>query len=80
MLEEKLSVIVKMCCSFETEDTLVGELRELSNTKRHSEGTFSNDYSKYLEDRKAQDFVRWLMKNKRGGSVDRTRHAELLGN
>nr|prf glucagon:ISOTYPE=I [Oreochromis niloticus] len=29
----------------------------------HSEGTFSNDYSKYLEDRKAQDFVRWLMNN-----------------
>nr|prf glucagon II [Myoxocephalus scorpius] len=27
----------------------------------HSEGTFSNDYSKYLEDRKAQDFVQWLM-------------------
>lgn len=37
--------------------------------KRHSEGTFSNDYSKFLEDRKAQDFVRWLMNNKRSGSV-----------
>uniref|UniRef100_A0A3B3UBT4 Glucagon a n=1 Tax=Poecilia latipinna TaxID=48699 RepID=A0A3B3UBT4_9TELE len=45
---------------------------ELSNIKRHSEGTFSNDYSKYLEDRKAQDFVRWLMSNKRSG----LRHAD----
>nr|P68956.1 RecName: Full=Glucagon [Platichthys flesus]P68957.1 RecName: Full=Glucagon [Thunnus obesus]prf//2118237D glucagon:ISOTYPE=II [Oreochromis niloticus] len=26
----------------------------------HSEGTFSNDYSKYLETRRAQDFVQWL--------------------
>uniref|UniRef100_A0A3B3UD14 Glucagon a n=1 Tax=Poecilia latipinna TaxID=48699 RepID=A0A3B3UD14_9TELE len=47
---------------------------ELSNIKRHSEGTFSNDYSKYLEDRKAQDFVRWLMSNKRSGADKR--HAD----
>uniref|UniRef100_A0A4W4HNY4 Glucagon b n=1 Tax=Electrophorus electricus TaxID=8005 RepID=A0A4W4HNY4_ELEEL len=33
--------------------------------KRHSEGTFSNDYSKYLETRRAQDFVQWLMNSKR---------------
>lgn len=45
------------------------EAAKLSNAKRHSEGTFSNDYSKYLEDRKAQDFVRWLMNNKRSGWV-----------
>lgn len=45
------------------------EAAKLSTAKRHSEGTFSNDYSKYLEDRKAQDFVRWLMNNKRSGSV-----------
>lgn len=50
------------------DDTLQGDSRELSNMKRHSEGTFSNDYSKYLEDRKAQDFVRWLMNNKRSRS------------
>uniref|UniRef100_M4AHA3 Glucagon a n=1 Tax=Xiphophorus maculatus TaxID=8083 RepID=M4AHA3_XIPMA len=48
--------------------------QELSNIKRHSEGTFSNDYSKYLEDRKAQDFVRWLMSNKRSGADKR--HAD----
>lgn len=45
------------------------EATKLSNAKRHSEGTFSNDYSKYLEDRKAQEFVRWLMNNKRSGWV-----------
>ncbi|GLD64797.1 glucagon-1-like protein [Lates japonicus] len=61
--------------SFEADDTLAAEPRELSNMKRHSEGTFSNDYSKYLEDRKAQDFVRWLMNNKRSGSAEK-RHAD----
>lgn len=55
--------------SFESDNTLNDEPVELSSMKRHSEGTFSNDYSKYLEDRKAQDFVRWLMNNKRSGSV-----------
>ncbi|XP_061697380.1 glucagon b [Syngnathoides biaculeatus] len=48
---------------------------ELSNVKRHSEGTFSNDYSKYLETRRAQDFVQWLKNSKRNGSVIR-RHAD----
>ncbi|XP_078099823.1 glucagon-1-like [Sander vitreus] len=61
--------------SFEADDTLVDEPRELSNMKRHSEGTFSNDYSKYLEDMKAQDFVRWLMNNKRSGAEEK-RHAD----
>ncbi|KAK5847650.1 hypothetical protein PBY51_016760 [Eleginops maclovinus] len=61
--------------SFEVENTSVDEPRELSNMKRHSEGTFSNDYSKYLEDRKAQDFVRWLMNNKRSGAEEK-RHAD----
>ncbi|XP_077431679.1 uncharacterized protein LOC144057696 [Vanacampus margaritifer] len=53
--------------SSETDDDLA---------RRHSEGTFSNDYSRYLEDRIPQDFVRWVMNNKRGpGSMER-RHAE----
>lgn len=43
--------------------------REAANSKRHSEGTFSNDYSKYLETRRAQDFVQWLKNTKRNGSV-----------
>lgn len=55
--------------SFQEDDALREEAAKLSNAKRHSEGTFSNDYSKYLEDRKAQDFVRWLMNNKRSGWV-----------
>uniref|UniRef100_A0A3Q1I416 Glucagon / GIP / secretin / VIP family domain-containing protein n=1 Tax=Anabas testudineus TaxID=64144 RepID=A0A3Q1I416_ANATE len=49
--------------------------QEPLSVKRHSEGTFSNDYSKYLEERKAQDFVRWLMNNKRSGSEEK-RHAD----
>ncbi|KAJ0009329.1 hypothetical protein NQD34_001031 [Periophthalmus magnuspinnatus] len=61
--------------SFEAEESLGEEPKEVSDMKRHSEGTFSNDYSKYLEDRKAQDFVRWLMNNKRSGFVEK-RHAD----
>ncbi|CAG5933427.1 unnamed protein product [Menidia menidia] len=62
--------------SFEADDTLAAEPRELLNIKRHSEGTFSNDYSKYLEDRKAQDFVQWLMNNKRSSNAADKRHAD----
>ncbi|XP_041725821.1 glucagon b [Coregonus clupeaformis] len=58
-----------------TEDSMFSEPRELSNMKRHSEGTFSNDYSKYLESRRAQDFVQWLMNSKRSGGPIK-RHAE----
>ncbi|XP_013889207.1 glucagon-1 [Austrofundulus limnaeus] len=58
--------------SLDEDDTL--ESRG-SNVKRHSEGTFANDYSKFLEDRKAQDFVRWLMSTKRSGAADK-RHAD----
>nr|XP_033801093.1 glucagon [Geotrypetes seraphini] len=43
--------------------------------KRHSQGTFTSDYSKYLENKKAQEFISWLIKNKRNG-ISR-RHAEL---
>ncbi|XP_055072877.2 glucagon a [Misgurnus anguillicaudatus] len=48
---------------------------DFTTVKRHSEGTFSNDYSKYLETRRAQDFVQWLMNSKRNGGPSR-RHAE----
>ncbi|XP_069579411.1 glucagon-1-like isoform X2 [Brachyistius frenatus] len=61
--------------SCETDDALAAEARRPADAKRHSEGTFSNDYSKYLQDRKAQDFVRWLMNNKRSGTADK-RHAD----
>ncbi|KAL4608950.1 hypothetical protein GN956_G24058 [Arapaima gigas] len=62
----------------ETEDSRLWseeDSRELSAAKRHSQGTFTNDYSKYLETQRAQDFVQWLMNSKRGGEVAR-RHAE----
>ncbi|XP_056303825.1 glucagon a [Danio aesculapii] len=61
--------------STETADSFLARGPGLTTMKRHSEGTFSNDYSKYLETRRAQDFVQWLMNAKRnGGSVKR--HAE----
>ncbi|XP_067300686.1 glucagon b [Pseudorasbora parva] len=61
--------------SFMSEEALLNDPREVNNMKRHSEGTFSNDYSKYLETRRAQDFVQWLMNSKRSG-VPTRRHAD----
>ncbi|XP_067116218.1 glucagon-1-like [Osmerus mordax] len=65
--------------SLQTADTIADEareqVRELSNMKRHSEGTFSNDYSNYMEERRAQDFVQWLMNSKRSGTTSK-RHAD----
>uniref|UniRef100_A0A8D0HEM0 Glucagon n=1 Tax=Sphenodon punctatus TaxID=8508 RepID=A0A8D0HEM0_SPHPU len=43
------------------------ESRQLNEVKRHSQGTFTSDYSKYLDTRRAQDFVQWLMSTKRSG-------------
>ncbi|XP_010183002.1 PREDICTED: exendin-3-like [Mesitornis unicolor] len=36
-----------------------------SNIKRHSEGTFSSDFTHYLDKMKAKDFVHWLINTKR---------------
>ncbi|XP_062313990.1 glucagon b isoform X1 [Osmerus eperlanus] len=58
-----------------TEDSMFNDPSELTAMKRHSEGTFSNDYSKYLETRRAQDFVQWLKNSKRSGNPSR-RHAD----
>uniref|UniRef100_A0A3Q3KU24 Glucagon b n=2 Tax=Mastacembelus armatus TaxID=205130 RepID=A0A3Q3KU24_9TELE len=58
-----------------TENSMMTEPIEFPSVKRHSEGTFSNDYSKYLETRRAQDFVQWLKNSKRNGSLLR-RHAD----
>ncbi|XP_051998044.1 LOW QUALITY PROTEIN: glucagon b [Xyrauchen texanus] len=60
--------------SLMSEDALFND-PEKTDMKRHSEGTFSNDYSKYLETRRAQDFVQWLMNSKRSG-VPTRRHAD----
>uniref|UniRef100_A0A1A8H7J0 Glucagon b n=1 Tax=Nothobranchius korthausae TaxID=1143690 RepID=A0A1A8H7J0_9TELE len=58
-----------------SENSMFSDPIDFPNVKRHSEGTFSNDYSKYLETRRAQDFVQWLKNSKRNGSVFR-RHAD----
>ncbi|XP_037542869.1 glucagon b [Nematolebias whitei] len=58
-----------------SENSMFNDPIEFPNMKRHSEGTFSNDYSKYLETRRAQDFVQWLKNSKRNGSLFR-RHAD----
>ncbi|KAM9284677.1 pro-glucagon [Cariama cristata] len=46
------------------------ESRQLNEVKRHSQGTFTSDYSKYLDTRRAQDFVQWLMSTKRNGQQE----------
>ncbi|XP_058677949.1 pro-glucagon-like [Ammospiza nelsoni] len=37
----------------------------LSLIKRHSEGTFTSDFTRYLDRMKAKDFVHWLINTKR---------------
>ncbi|XP_009901548.2 exendin-3-like [Dryobates pubescens] len=39
-----------------------------SALKRHSEGTFSSDFSHYLDRMRAKDFVHWLISTKRYSS------------
>nr|XP_008117191.1 PREDICTED: glucagon [Anolis carolinensis] len=53
--------------------------RQLNEVKRHSQGTFTSDYSKYLDTRRAQDFVQWLMNTKRSGFVEGAGAAEDVG-
>ncbi|KAM5280113.1 pro-glucagon [Ctenodactylus gundi] len=50
---------------------------QMNEDKRHSQGTFTSDYSKYLDSRRAQDFVRWLMSSKRNGNNIAKRHDEF---
>ncbi|XP_003763945.1 glucagon isoform X1 [Sarcophilus harrisii] len=49
----------------------------MNEDKRHSQGTFTSDYSKYLDSRRAQDFVQWLMSTKRNGNKVAKRHDEF---
>uniref|UniRef100_A0A8C7KB37 Glucagon / GIP / secretin / VIP family domain-containing protein n=1 Tax=Oncorhynchus kisutch TaxID=8019 RepID=A0A8C7KB37_ONCKI len=37
----------------------------ISIFKRHSDGTFTNDYTHYLDKIKAKDFIQWLASTKR---------------
>ena len=65
------AVSMSLSCRLLPENSMMTEPLELP--KRHSEGTFSNDYSKYLETRRAQDFVQWLKNSKRNGWVSPVR-------
>ncbi|KAK6483084.1 glucagon-2-like [Huso huso] len=58
-----------------TEAEPIDEPEELLNVKRHSQGTFTNEYNKYLEAKHAQEFVQWLIGSKRRGGLTR-RHAD----
>ncbi|XP_051497398.1 exendin-3-like isoform X2 [Apus apus] len=40
----------------------------MSNIKRHSEGTFTSDFTRYLDKMKAKDFVHWLINTKQYSS------------
>ncbi|XP_072330399.1 pro-glucagon-like isoform X1 [Scyliorhinus torazame] len=59
----------------ESSSTLEKQSNPLEDVKRHSEGTFTSDYSKYMDNRRAKDFVQWLMSTKRNGDKTK-RHAE----
>lgn len=37
------------------------------HSKRHSEGTFSSDFTRFLDKIKAKNFVEWLTSKKGGG-------------
>ncbi|XP_017286398.1 glucagon-2-like [Kryptolebias marmoratus] len=37
----------------------------IRNLKRHSDGTFTNDFSNHLDKIKAKDFIEWLASMKR---------------
>ncbi|KAF6113887.1 glucagon [Phyllostomus discolor] len=50
---------------------------QMNEDKRHSQGTFTSDYSKYLDSRRAQDFVQWLMNTKRNKNNIAKRHDEF---
>nr|CAI9693370.1 unnamed protein product [Rangifer tarandus platyrhynchus] len=50
---------------------------QINEDKRHSQGTFTSDYSKYLDSRRAQDFVQWLMNTKRNKNNIAKRHDEF---
>lgn len=39
----------------------------IRNPKRHSDGTFTSDFTRYLDKIKAKDFVEWLTSTKREG-------------
>ncbi|XP_062906206.1 pro-glucagon-like isoform X1 [Mobula hypostoma] len=61
--------------TLQTSEKQLDTSNSLQDVKRHSEGTFTSDYSKYMDNRRAKDFVQWLMNAKRNGDKTK-RHAE----
>lgn len=45
----------------------------IQNLKRHSDGTFTSDFTHYLDKIKAKDFVEWLASTKREGWAEKQR-------
>lgn len=45
----------------------------IRNLKRHSDGTFTSDFTHYLDKIKAKDFVEWLASTKREGWAEKQR-------
>ncbi|XP_041858755.1 exendin-3-like [Melanotaenia boesemani] len=43
------------------------QMRKGQNIKRHSDGTFTSDFTNYLDKKKAKDFVEWLTSTKPEG-------------
>ncbi|XP_065510255.1 pro-glucagon-like [Caloenas nicobarica] len=41
------------------------EPQSARSSKRHSEGTFTSDFTRHLDNMKAKDFVHWLISTKR---------------
>ncbi|XP_004629927.1 glucagon isoform X2 [Octodon degus] len=64
--------------SFSTSQTdLLDDPDQMNEDKRHSQGTFTSDYSKFLDTRRAQDFLDWLKNTKRNRNEIAKRHDEF---
>ncbi|XP_034446966.1 glucagon-1-like [Hippoglossus hippoglossus] len=51
--------------------------KSIRNLKRHSDGTFTNDFTHYLDKFKAKNFVDWLARIKQGCREDLLHIAEV---
>uniref|UniRef100_A0A673YCM3 Glucagon / GIP / secretin / VIP family domain-containing protein n=1 Tax=Salmo trutta TaxID=8032 RepID=A0A673YCM3_SALTR len=60
-LNAYLSYLISMWRTYELQRGQNG----INSFKRHSDGTFTNDYTHYLDKIKAKDFVQWLASTKR---------------
>ncbi|XP_025900880.1 glucagon-1-like [Nothoprocta perdicaria] len=64
--------------ALETQSTR--SIRSITDThKRHSEGTFTSDFTHYLDKMKAKDFVHWLINTKRYSSTKRDLQEDARG-